>query len=83
MGAMLSGPSAFEGLEDLTAVRTWFIVRDMGVVSRLCNCLIVLRFLLSEVKLVGLVKCLLKELACYIHFTFSYVKIFVIKSLFN
>ena len=60
---MLSGPSAFEGLEDLTAVRTWFMVRDMGVVSRLCSCLIVLRFLLSEVKLVGLVKCLLNELA--------------------
>ena len=60
---MLSGPCAIEGLEDLTAVRTWFIVRDMGVVSRLCSCLIVLRFLLSEVKLVGLVKCLLNELA--------------------
>ena len=41
-------------------------MKVIGVVprnSRLCNCLIVLRLYLSEVKFVGFVKCLMKELA--------------------
>ena len=54
MGAILSGPSAVEAFEDLMADRTWFTLNSIGV-SRLCRSLIVLRFALSEVKLVGFV----------------------------
>ena len=35
MGEILSGPSAFEGLESLIAVITWLGVMVIGVVSRL------------------------------------------------
>mgnify|MGYP001791961805 CR=1 FL=1 len=35
MGEILSGPSAFEGLEFLIAVITWLGVMVIGVVSRL------------------------------------------------
>ena len=52
-----------EGFEFFMAVSTWFIVMVIGVVGRLCNVLIVLRLLWSDVKFVGLVKCLLKEFA--------------------
>ena len=44
-----------EGLEFLMAVRTWFVVMVMGVVSRLWSCLSVLRLDLSVVKFVGFV----------------------------
>ena len=39
------------------------MVMVMGVVLRLCNCLKVVLFDLSDVKLVGFVKCLLNALA--------------------
>ena len=45
------------------AVLVCSVVMMIGVASRLCNCLSVVRLVLSEVNLVGLVKCLLKELA--------------------
>ena len=35
------------------AESTWFVVRGIGVVSRLWSCLIVWRFFLSELKWVG------------------------------
>ena len=63
IGARWSGPRALEGFEFFMAVSTWFIVMVIGVVGRLCNVLIVLRLLWSDVKFVGLVKCLLKEFA--------------------
>ena len=60
------GPIAFDGFADLITDGTRFILMVIGVISRLCSCLIVLRFVMSEVKLVGFVKCLLKELAIYL-----------------
>ena len=63
MGAILSGPNAFDGFDVFIAVRTWLTVREIGVVGRLWSCLIDRRLFLSLVKLVGLVKCLLKEIA--------------------
>ena len=35
IGAILSGPNAFDGFDDLMAVRTWLTVKVMGVVGRL------------------------------------------------
>ena len=42
---------------------TWLVISVIGVVSRLCSCLNVLRLFQSEVKYVGFVKCLLNALA--------------------
>ena len=63
IGAILSGPNAFDGFDDLMAVRTWLTVREIWVVRRLWSCLIIRRLFLSLVKLVGLVKYLLNEFA--------------------
>ena len=60
---MLSGPNAFDGLALFIALRTWFVVRVIGSVSRLWSCLIVWRLFMSEVKFVGLMKCFLNEFA--------------------
>ena len=63
MGAILSGPSAFEGFDFLIAAMVCSVVIEIGVVSKFCNCLNVVRLFLLEVKFVGFVKCLLKEFA--------------------
>ena len=41
LGAMFSGPMAFDGFVFLMVESTWFVVRVIGVVSRLWSCLIV------------------------------------------
>ena len=66
IGARLSGPRAFEGFEFLMAEMVCSIVILIGVVFRFCSCLRVVRLVLSGVKFVGLVKCLLKEFAMFL-----------------
>ena len=66
MGDRLSGPSALEGFEFLMACSTWLTVMEIGVVLRFWRFLRVRRLVLSGVKFVGLVKCLLNELAMFL-----------------
>ena len=60
---MLSRPRALDGFEVFIAVRTLLTVKDIEVMGRLSSCLKVLCLVLLVVKLVGFMKCLLKELA--------------------